>query len=107
MDRDNPTGSGDWETISCLKRRYPKRMCPNPIAIEVATVDGISLADAGNVFYKNDHITGLICKNADQKTCFCRDYKVRFVCHPSFCGRMRDEILFKDDRPLSIGDLRV
>ena len=49
MDRD--MGNGDWETISILKIS-PKGMCPNPIAIEVATVDGISLADAGNVFYK-------------------------------------------------------
>ena len=49
MDRD--MGNGDWETISVLKIN-PKGMCPNPIAIEVATVDGISLADAGNVFYK-------------------------------------------------------
>ena len=63
MDRDNPTGSGDWETISCLKRRYPKQMCPNPIAIEVATVDGISLADAGNVFYKWVYSSYYVFKN--------------------------------------------
>ncbi|XP_031437820.1 cartilage intermediate layer protein 2-like [Clupea harengus] len=89
MDCDNPTGTGDWETISKLKKYYPKNMCPNPTAIEVATVDGISLADAGNVFYANDHITGLICKNADQEKCFCRDYKVRFVCYPPFCGNQK------------------
>ncbi|XP_063078724.1 uncharacterized protein si:dkey-205h13.2 [Engraulis encrasicolus] len=89
MDRDDPTGSGDWETVSSLQKSYPKQMCPNPTAIEVATVDGISLADAGNTFFANDHITGLICKNADQKKCFCRDYKVRFVCSPPYCDTQK------------------
>ncbi|XP_041952223.1 cartilage intermediate layer protein 1-like isoform X2 [Alosa sapidissima] len=106
MDHDDPTGTGDSETVSDLKTEYPKTMCPNPTAIEVASVDGISLADAGNVFYANDHITGLICKNADQERCFCRDYKVRFICHPPFCGteKMCWTKWYDRDDPSGTGD---
>ncbi|XP_041952227.1 cartilage intermediate layer protein 1-like [Alosa sapidissima] len=106
MDHDDPTGTGDSETVSDLKTEHPKTMCPNPTAIEVASVDGISLADAGNVFYANDHITGLICKNADQERCFCRDYKVRFICHPPFCGteKMCWTKWYDRDDPSGTGD---
>ncbi|XP_076129318.1 uncharacterized protein LOC143110324 [Alosa pseudoharengus] len=107
MDRDNPTGTGDWETVSDLKTEYPKTMCPNATAIEVASVDGISLNDAGNVFHVNDHITGLICKNADQEKCFCRDYKVRFLCHPPYCADLQHmcwTLWFDLDNPGGYGD---
>lgn len=37
-------------------------------------------------FSRNDPTVGLICKNADQSSKMCSDYKVRFSCHPPFCG---------------------
>ncbi|KAL2082230.1 hypothetical protein ACEWY4_022048 [Coilia grayii] len=81
-------------------------MCPNPTAIEVATVDGISLEDAGNTFAARDHITGFICNNDDQETCLCRDYKVRFVCSPPFCGKQKMcwTKWYDRDNPTGTGD---
>ncbi len=29
---------------------------------------------------------GFVCKNQDQPTKKCNDYRVRFSCHPPFCG---------------------
>lgn len=51
LNRDIPTGTGDWETVSEFRKGYRRHMCPSPTAIEVASVDGISLADTGNVFH--------------------------------------------------------
>lgn len=107
LNRDIPTGTGDWETVSEFRKGYRRHMCPSPTAIEVASVDGISLADTGNVFHANDHITGLICRNEDQGKCLCRDYKVRFICHPPYCGDQQDMCWtqwFDRDDPSVTGD---
>lgn len=38
-DRDNPSGTGDWELLSNLRNENPGQICANPIAIEARTVD--------------------------------------------------------------------
>lgn len=38
------------------------------------------------VFSRNDPISGFICRNSDQSNGMCNDYRVRFSCHPPFCG---------------------
>ena len=34
FDRDNPSGAGDWETLSDLKKQYPGQICDSPIEVE-------------------------------------------------------------------------
>ncbi|XP_059212887.1 uncharacterized protein LOC131991449 [Centropristis striata] len=87
FDRDDPTGSGDWELLSLLRAQNPGKICPNPVDIEARTLSGLTPAAAGDVIYKSDTSTGFICKNQDQKDKkMCSDYRVRFSCHPPFCG---------------------
>lgn len=49
FDRDDPSGTGDWETLSSLRTKYPGKICPKPIDIEAKTVTGLSVAAAGDV----------------------------------------------------------
>lgn len=41
-------------------------------------------------FFRNDPAEGFICKNVDQSNKMCNDYRVRFSCHPPFCGGGRN-----------------
>ena len=50
-DRDNPSGTGDWEPLSDLRNENPGEICANPIAIESKTVDtGTPAATTGQDF---------------------------------------------------------
>ncbi|XP_068433641.1 mucin-5AC-like [Clinocottus analis] len=87
FDRDDPSGSGDWEILSWFRRDNPGQICPKPTAVEAQTLSGQSVAAAGDVIYKNDPTTGFVCRNQDQRNNkMCKDYRVRFSCPPSFCG---------------------
>ncbi|KAK5903125.1 hypothetical protein CgunFtcFv8_006933 [Champsocephalus gunnari] len=87
FDRDDPSGSGDWETYYNLYKENPGKICPKPHAIEAMTLSGLSVAAAGEVIFKNDAASGFVCRNVDQpKNKKCSDYRVRFSCHPPFCG---------------------
>ncbi|XP_060947295.1 mucin-5AC-like isoform X1 [Limanda limanda] len=87
FDRDDPSGSGDWELLYNLRIENPGKICPKPIQIEAKTLSGLSAAAAGDVILKSDTTTGFICRNQDQKSKkMCNDYRVRFSCHPPFCG---------------------
>uniref|UniRef100_A0AAQ5YLS3 WxxW domain-containing protein n=1 Tax=Amphiprion ocellaris TaxID=80972 RepID=A0AAQ5YLS3_AMPOC len=82
FDRDDPSGSGDWETLSDLRKENPGMICRNPFAIDVQSLDG----ESGDVFYRNDPKTGFVCRNKDQPgRKMCSDYRVRFLCKPPFC----------------------
>ncbi|KAK7882742.1 hypothetical protein WMY93_028916 [Mugilogobius chulae] len=86
FDRDNPNGPGDIETLWHLRRKYPGKICPNPLEIQVRTTKGVPLALTGDVIFKCDTVTGFICRNRDQrKGRRCSDYEVRFRCPPDFC----------------------
>lgn len=52
FDRDDPSGTGDWETLSNLRNQYPGKICPKPVDIEAQTLSGLSVAAAGDVIYK-------------------------------------------------------
>ena len=52
FDRDNPSGTGDWETLSDLRTENPGKICPKPFGIEATTLTGVSVAAAGDVIFK-------------------------------------------------------
>ncbi|XP_034383963.1 uncharacterized protein LOC117727657 [Cyclopterus lumpus] len=85
-DRDDPSGSGDWETFSQLHKENPGKICPKPAAIQAQTLTGLSVAAAGDVIYRSDTTTGFVCRNQDQRNKKCNDYRVRFSCPPSYCN---------------------
>ncbi|XP_044025862.1 uncharacterized protein si:dkey-205h13.2 [Siniperca chuatsi] len=86
FDRDNPTGTGDWETLYHLRNENPGKICSKPVDIEARTLSGLTAAAAGDVIYKSDTTLGFICRNGDQSKKMCNDYRVRFSCYPPFCG---------------------
>ncbi|XP_044233372.1 mucin-5AC-like isoform X2 [Thunnus albacares] len=86
FDRDNPSGTGDWETLYNLRKENPGKICPKPVDIEARTLSGLSVTAAGDLNTQSDPSVGFICKNKDQPTKMCNDYRVRFSCHPPFCG---------------------
>ncbi|CAL8377546.1 unnamed protein product [Boreogadus saida] len=81
FDLDNPSGTGDWETLSSLRKKYPGAICDEPLYIEAVTVDTRTPALAtGQNFYIFNPTTGFVCRNSDQTKKGCLDYKVRFGC---------------------------
>ncbi|XP_068591948.1 cartilage intermediate layer protein 2-like [Cebidichthys violaceus] len=105
FDRDNPSGSGDWETLSSLRIENPGKICPEPVAIEVQTLTGLSVAAAGDVIFTSDTTTGFVCRNADQSGRNCNDYRVRFTCPITFCDRRVCWTKWYDrDNPSGTGD---
>uniref|UniRef100_A0A8C1TTA6 WxxW domain-containing protein n=1 Tax=Cyprinus carpio TaxID=7962 RepID=A0A8C1TTA6_CYPCA len=85
LDRDDPSGVGDYETLSLLLIRYPLQVCPKPIAIEVTTISGTPALPPGNIFVV--YVSGFACVNAGQTGGgVCDDYKVRFSCPETFCS---------------------
>ncbi|XP_049581800.1 mucin-5AC-like [Syngnathus scovelli] len=86
FDRDDPSGTGDYETLYELYKEYPGKICEHPKGIEVRTILGESLGSTANVIQASDTHTGFICSNADQPYNWpCQDYKVRFLCPLEFC----------------------
>ncbi|XP_071956624.1 cartilage intermediate layer protein 2-like [Antedon mediterranea] len=79
FDRDNPSGSGDWETVSSLYNENPNQMCQHPATIQCQTTGGAHYTSTGEVVSCSAS-TGLVCKNADQPDNYCQDYRVRFLC---------------------------
>ncbi|KAF3849963.1 hypothetical protein F7725_019682 [Dissostichus mawsoni] len=81
FDRDNPSGSGDWELSSDLRKENPGKICDYPLYIEVVTTDTMTPATStGENFYIFNPTQGFVCRKKDQKSRECRDYKVRFGC---------------------------
>ncbi|XP_071944581.1 uncharacterized protein [Antedon mediterranea] len=78
FNRDNPSGSGDWETVSDLYSENPSIMCDNPTAIECQTINGLPYTSTGEIVSCTTY--GLVCKNEDQTVGECSDYRVRFFC---------------------------
>ncbi|KAM9811531.1 uncharacterized protein ACBT44_011065 [Syngnathus typhle] len=81
FDRDDPSGTGDYETLYELHKKYPGKICERPSRIEVLTTSGASFESTGNVIQLSDTHTGFICQNTDQP---CANYKVRFMCPLEF-----------------------
>ncbi|XP_078146134.1 uncharacterized protein LOC139927897 isoform X2 [Centroberyx gerrardi] len=107
FDRDDPSGTGDWETLSSLRSENPGKICSNPVQIDVRTTTGLSVAATGNVV-SADVTTGFVCKNKEQTTTRCHDYRVRFSCNPPFCGGgVCWTRWFDRDNPSGTGDWEV
>ncbi|XP_059212879.1 cartilage intermediate layer protein 2-like [Centropristis striata] len=105
FDRDNPSGTGDWETLSSLLKANPGKICTQPIGVEAKTLSGLTAAAAGDVIFKSDTTSGFICRNKDQpKKKWCNDYRVRFSCPPSFCNPGCWTQWFDRDNPSGTGD---
>ncbi|XP_059212884.1 cartilage intermediate layer protein 2-like [Centropristis striata] len=105
FDRDNPSGTGDWETLSSLLKANPGKICTQPIGVEAKTLSGLTAAAAGDVIFKSDTTSGFVCRNKDQpKKKWCNDYRVRFNCPPSFCNPGCWTQWFDRDNPSGTGD---
>ncbi|XP_034383961.1 uncharacterized protein LOC117727655 isoform X2 [Cyclopterus lumpus] len=107
-DRDDPSGSGDWETLSHLHKENPGKICPKPVAIQAQTLTGLSVAAAGDVIYRSDTTAGFVCRNQDQRNKKCNDYRVRFSCPPSYCNEDVCWTKWYDrDNPSGTGDWEI
>ncbi|KAG7508924.1 hypothetical protein JOB18_029127 [Solea senegalensis] len=105
FDRDDPTGSGDWETLFHLHLKYPGKICPIPIEIEATTLSGSSPAVTGDAILVENPVIGFICRNSDQtKNKMCSDYRVRFRCPPKYCQKECWTKWYDRDHPSGSGD---
>ena len=82
MDRDNPGGYCDCETLAEMIKENKPGLCEKPLLMEGRRrYDKMSINDiTGVVFRDNSPTVGLTCFNADQKSRRCDDYEVRFCC---------------------------
>ena len=77
-DRDNPSGTGDYEGITDYYNNG-WILNPSPAGIECRTVSGdVDADDTGEVMSAYDVTTGCICKKADQSDNTCNDYEARY-----------------------------
>ncbi|XP_069578478.1 uncharacterized protein [Brachyistius frenatus] len=81
FNRDRPTGTGDWEVLEPLRAENPGDICDDALYIEVVTADTLTPAiSTGEIFHAYNPSYGFACRKKDQKSGYCRDYKVRFGC---------------------------
>ena len=80
-DRDDWTGTGDWEDRINYQ---PKGRCTHgtvpPLAIQARLVSNQLPYQAGGDTLTISPSVGLICKNVDQTDGRCTDYEVRYCC---------------------------
>ncbi|KAF6733049.1 Cartilage intermediate layer protein 2 [Oryzias melastigma] len=74
FDRDNPSGTGDWELLSDLRRENPGQICETPQYIQ-AKADSVLGVFKRDKFYIYNPTKGFVCRNEDQKFTDCWDYK--------------------------------
>ncbi|XP_026171238.1 uncharacterized protein LOC113135419 [Mastacembelus armatus] len=86
FDRDNPSGIGDWELLSNLKKENPGEICERPLYIDVRTSDtNTPVTSTGQSIFIFSPTKGFVCRNRDQTGQRCHDYEVRFGC-PCRCN---------------------
>lgn len=75
LNRDVPSGAGDWET----RADFPG-VCATPRAVEGrVAATGVAAWQSGEVLQISPEV-GLVCRTADQPDGACLDYEVRFDC---------------------------
>ncbi|XP_017267561.1 cartilage intermediate layer protein 2-like [Kryptolebias marmoratus] len=80
-NRDTPSATGDWETLADLRKENPGKLCPHPSAVQAVTIFiGIPAEQTGQTFYLYSPSKGFVCRNQDQPSGNCFNYKVRFKC---------------------------
>ena len=93
LDRDNASGSGDYETIQdFIVSGQLDPSCASPIAIECETTSGVDWTLAGEVYICNIDAGG-VCRNSEQPDGYCQDYRVRFECGQSTSTYVDDAIV--------------
>ena len=92
LNRDSPSGNGDFETLSDFIKERPTQICQTPTAIEArlrgSTTTFTPSAGAVQKFRAFSPATGLVCYNTDQTTKSCSDYEVRFLCAPQTLAQL-------------------
>jgi hypothetical protein len=77
LDRDDPGGAGDWETLADFA---PSQVgCALPAYINAQTTSGVPWESTGQVLTVSPDV-GAVCRNADQSSGSCLDYRVKFGC---------------------------
>ncbi|KAM4712493.1 cartilage intermediate layer protein 1-like [Anableps anableps] len=104
FDRDNPVGNGDMEDFSSLQKENPWKICQDPVDIEARTLRGCSVQETGEKIYRYDTVFGFICRNSDQRSQKCQDYKVRFSCPVNIQENVRWTKWYNQDHPSGSGD---
>ncbi|XP_002730909.1 mucin-5AC-like [Saccoglossus kowalevskii] len=113
FDRDNPSGTGDWEMLTDLISQYPNSaLCPRPYALEVQTLDDNPASSTGDIFSQYSPLVGFVCRNSQQAEGYCEDYKVRFCCHdeiepPPCDGEWTEWINVDDPTVDELGDIET
>uniref|UniRef100_A0A3B4AAX2 WxxW domain-containing protein n=1 Tax=Periophthalmus magnuspinnatus TaxID=409849 RepID=A0A3B4AAX2_9GOBI len=109
FNRDDPSGSGDWETLDLLYHENPGMICNRPLRMQVRTTSGHSVSSTGNVITMTDTRNGFVCKNSDQQPgSECANYEVRFLCPQEFCHpKVCWTRWFDQDSPSGIGDFEL
>lgn len=74
LDRDGPSGSGDYETLADFKKQGDA--CSHPLAVECETKQGVPMPTGEG--YVCDPNRGAVCVNAPGRRC--EDFRVRFCC---------------------------
>jgi hypothetical protein len=77
LNRDAPSGSGDWEILSEFLALG--QACAKPFAVQCQTTAGVDWKLAGQVYDCSLDASGGICQNANNPT-GCLDYQVRYLC---------------------------
>ncbi|CAH1247321.1 VWA2 [Branchiostoma lanceolatum] len=104
FDRDNPSVTGDWETLTSLRKENPGRICFNPSAVHARVISTqVEASLAGEVLFRYDTASGFVCRKIDQDDNTCLEYEVRFCCPP--CPRYTN--WFDRDNPSATGDWEV
>jgi hypothetical protein len=85
FDRDNPSGSGDWETLSDFLQQLPGEVCSVPTGVECRETNGNGLNVSQETVTCSTQ-SGFICQNSNQPDGVCNDYKVRFLCDEDNVG---------------------
>lgn len=81
-NRDGPDGTGDWETLTDLKKANPE-ICNDPLQVQCQTTTGLDYTQTGEVVTCAPD-KGAICINSQQPDGECDyNYQVRFNCVPS------------------------
>uniref|UniRef100_A0A3B3XEF5 WxxW domain-containing protein n=1 Tax=Poecilia mexicana TaxID=48701 RepID=A0A3B3XEF5_9TELE len=89
-NRDCPSGSGDWEHLSALRKEKPGGdLCADLVYVEAFTVeDDIPFLISNQTYTLNRFCyhfrlqpwKRFVCQNKNHRSGKCRDYKVRFGC---------------------------
>ena len=77
LNRDDPGGNGDYETLADFVNAG--QSCVHPVDVRCQTLGGVDWTAAGQVYTCNTTVGG-VCRNADQANGACLDYRVSFLC---------------------------